>query len=832
MAPEQAEGRLKAIGPPTDVYGLGCILYELLAGHPPFRGESQVETLKKVTADDPVPPRRLHRDLPIALEAIVLKCLAKEPAERYATAADLADDLERFLAGEPTRARPPGRWGEMTRTVRRHPAALIVPAIGGVLVGAMLIGGRWYANRFDESRPRAWQRDEEARQRELDLRRSHYVADLRQVPDYLRLYQTHIAHDVLGRHRPGPGEEDLREFAWHHLWQRCHQERRTLPGPRDVVYAVEFSPQGDLLAGAGKDGAVLVWETSNWRLVRRIEASRTEVNVAAFSPDGQAIATVDDEGRLKLWETATGRCLLERPAHDGDAVVARFTHDGRTIVTGGRDDGLIKLWDRSSGRMLHAFRASERELEGALFSPDGSILAIVGGDTIKLWRPAARTLLASMPAGDGVQGAAFSHDGSRLATAHEGDQVVRLWDVSSRRLVREFRGHTDGVFAVAFSGDDRTIVTGSDDQTIRCWDVATGAERGVWLGHIARVWAVALSPDGRTVASAGGDGTVKLWDPEPPRQRTRLPIAVPRTFGFTSDGQTLLTFELEPEWSVARWDVRSGTLLGRAPLNLTGSNATSAFSRDGRYLAVANGESSITLCDLMTGQRQTLPDPASRDVYALEFSPNDRYVLVSRGQRLWDLSRRRWISFPWATTGFVSFTPAGELTTPLRKGCLGWWDPRTGRTRAVSLEPSRGVEQMSLSPDGRLLASAERYNAYRIDLWSADTLELRREMPGHREEIQCLTFSPDGKTLASAGGDGVVKLWDAATGEELLNLEGYTGPVWMVAFSPDGKALATLSSTGRDKPGEIVLWRAGRDEMDQAQANPAQNEASPSRPGP
>ncbi len=527
------------------------------------------------------------------------------------------------------------------------------------------------------------------------------------------------------------------------------------------------------MASAGKDGTVLIWATSNWKLVRRIEASPTEVNIAAFSPDGQTIATVDDEGKLKLWETASGRRLREWPAHSGDAVIARFTHDGKTIVTGGRDDGFIKFWDRSTGKVVHAFRAAEHKLESAAFSPDGSILACVGGETIKLWRLSDRTPINSIPSEDAVQGVAFSHDGTKLAIAHEGDRVVLLWDVSGYRPLREFRGHTDGVFSVAFSGDDRTMFTGSGDDSIRSWDVATGAESGVWLGHTDRVWAVALSPDGRTIASASADGTVKLWGAEPPRDRLELPIREPVALGFSPDGQTLLTFAVGPQWSVARWDARSGSLLERTSLNLTGSKVIAGFSRDVRLLAIAIDDTAITLCDLVTGQRQSLPGPASRDIYSLEFSPDNRYLLGSRGGQLWDLSSRRLIAFPWQDRGDSCFTPSGDLMAVLHGDEIGWWDPRTGRTRTVLPKPRRGIGLPALSPDGRILASVDRY-AYRIDLWSADTLDLIKEMPGGTGPV---VFSPDGKTLASGGNDRTVKLWDVATGEELLSLEGYRGAV-------------------------------------------------------
>ena len=386
MAPEQAEGKLTKIGPPADVYGLGCILYELLTGEPPFCGETQLDTLRQVIADDPLPPRRRRPDLPVEVEAIVLKCLEKDPNRRYASARELADDLDRFLAGDPIRARPQSPWEKLRRKARRHPAASAVIALLAIFVGALFGGRSWFESRLVASRESAQRLRGEVRDSEQAARRAQYVADIRQVPRYIQNHRTSLADELLLRHRPRPGEDDIRSFAWYYLWRRNHTERRTLTGHRGDVYHVEFSPRGDLLASAGKDGTVLIWDTSNWQLVRTIVAAQTEVNVTAFSPDGKTIATVDDDGKLKLWEIATGRCQLEWLAHTGDAVVARFTPDGKAIVTGDRNDGLVKIWDRTSGVMLDNFQAGEPELENVIFSPDGSCLATVGAGAIKLWK--------------------------------------------------------------------------------------------------------------------------------------------------------------------------------------------------------------------------------------------------------------------------------------------------------------------------------------------------------------------------------------------------------------------------------------------------------------
>ncbi len=812
MAPEQAEGKLKAIGPQTDVYGLGCILYELLTGSAPFRGEGQLDILRQVIADAPVPLRRVRKDTPVELEAIVLKCLEKNPARRVPSARELADDLDRFLAGEPTRARPPGRWERLAKRARRHRVALLVAAIVATCVITVLVGGRWYEARLSSARLLSEWKDVATRAREAgEGRRTEYARGIRQTDQLLRSNQAALALKVLQRLRPHAGEEDLREFAWYHLMRRCDMGSLTLREHRSEVYDVEFSPRGNLLASTGKDGMVLIWDTGNWRIDRRIPASGTEVNAAVFSPDGECLATVDDEGMLKLWETATGNKLVERRAHEGEATIARFTPDGKTIVTSGATDGIVRLWDR--GSLAEVDRFSGR---GAVLSPDGAILAMAGkSGAIELWNLSSRTLIKSLPVARAQQDAVFSHEGTMLATAHGGGHLVQLWDISSGRLLHEFRDHADGVLAVVFSLDDQSLISTSDDSTIRFWSIPKRMQDGLRLGHTGRVWNIALSSDGRQMVSAGRDGTIKVWNAEPNRDRIKLPIVNPSCFDFTKDGSTLISLDALDPWFIALWDFHSGSLVNRKQIILpqpTSARVWTALSADGQRLAFVNLDGSVTLWNTVTCRQERLDYPASGQANYAFFSADARYLYIQDGVErpsLWDLANQRLIPVPWDRIKSVHFTPASEVFVVLENGRLVWWDPSNGRTRSRFFSQIARLTSATFSPDCRLIGSVDP-DTHRILLWSAETLELIREFAGHGVGCGRLAFSPDQKTLASSGADRTVKLWHVESGEELMTLEKYGSVVGEPRFSPDGRTLVTLGGFYGHEP-EIFLWRTAQD---------------------
>jgi WD40 repeat protein/serine/threonine protein kinase len=823
MAPEQAEGKARHVGPLADVYALGAILYELMTGRPPFRGTTVLETLEQVKTAEPVPPRRLVPGVPRDAETIALKCLQKDPAKRYASADDLAEDLRRFLEDRPIRARRISsaerllRWGRRNKLVAGLLASLVVTLVVGLVVSTT-----------------QWIRAETSAER---LAQQLYTSDMIAIQQAWNAGAIGRMGELLDRHEPLPGRPDWRGFEWHVFRRRYERARpdRTLllrGGVRDLAATLD----GQTLAARIFDhergrAQVTVWDAATGWEPRTFYGpgggqDGTFITSMALSPDGRVFAArsrFDGEGHggsfINLWDAATGELRQSLPhpeEHTEDAQGLAFSHDGGMLVSA-HTNRTIRLWTLKSGQALAIEDAGgpTYDIKGVAISTDGNRVASACSDyKVRVWDVRAGRVIHTFPRfGAGiVMTVAFSPDGRYLAAGSwDGAQ---LWDLTTSEA-RKLLGQSDAAArSVAFSPEGSTLAVSSTN-TIKLWNVETGELWATLKGHSNMVYNVAFLEGGRTLASASLDQTVKLWDLNHARGETEiLTENAGRNYGglaFSLDGRALVSASGN---TITSWDLNTGR--GHPPLESPAEVPPGfvgiGISPDGRTLAAACHEiNQAILWDLGTGRmRRRIPHGS---VGSVAFSPKGTILATgSLGStdalKLWEANTGQPVSTlkgtPLKEACRAAFSPDGRI---LAAGCFGGavrlWDMATGRSLPVLAGHTANVPAIAFSRDGRTLASGSWDGTVRVwDVADADHASHRYTLAGHAALVWSVAFSPDEKTLASAGADGTIKLWDPTTGRERCTLVSHDHPVHAVAFSTDGRILAS-----RDGGGTIRLWR-------------------------
>lgn len=815
MAPEQVLGA-RYTTTSTDIWALGVILYQLVTQTQPFKGETSHETLRQVMENEPPRPRQLEPSLPRDLETICLKCLQKDQPKRYPTGEALANDLRRFLAGEPVEARPVSTPERLWRWCRRNPGlaisggAAMVAAAAAIVILSVAVGiisdREQKANQLADDNAnlltseRALSRARERDNVNLRLEQAVKQCELDAGIGLLMLARVLSEAEAIGASDLAMSTR-LQLSAW---GRAVHPLRSVIRASATSVTHTAMSPDGSTVYVFSTDRHLRAFDATTGKAAGTVDCGKLATAVGV-DPTSGAVLVAFDDGTSRWWHPRADHPLPQAtPVHPGgNAITAiAFGRKSQRLLTCGAD-GTARLWDAMSGAPVGpVFRHGSPIAVGAI-SSDGGRIATGGDDGIvRLWEIQTGQAVGREIQGRGrVWGLAFREGQPQLVVVTE--SFAMICQAADGSPVMTLRQPPGGTFAITLSPDGLHVVLAELGDFARVMSLSGPLETRVPLRHGASVTAQAFSADGRSVVTGSGDGLLRVWRVAEHRQPT--PAVPDGTRSAALDQSGCLAAVLTKERGVRIIDPASGRIA--ASFADDAHAEAIAFSPDGTKVLVGSSDDTASLWDVAMQRRIGEPVQVGSLVRITGFSPDGQVVMIGGDHGLLHLRRAKDLSpigdpIEHEEMRTAAFSPDGRsVVTAGEDGVARIWPVEGPRVPAKELHHDARIRAVAFSPDGSRLATGGQDAVAR--LWDLATARTIGQPMAHQEEVQMLAFSPTGQWLATGEPSRVVRLWDARTGIARRQPIALPDKPESLAFSPDGSRLV-VGCIGVD--GWVIVW--------------------------